>query len=295
MGKVILIGGHVDKGTPLSPAEKEQFGRIKKIKMVKEEILKRLINEMNGIDSKIEIVSSASEIPFAIGNEYKKAFKKLKCKNIHVMHFRTSREADLEKNIDRLEKCDGVLFTGGNQSLLCKILLKTKFLKLLKERFKQEKDFLVSGTSAGAMALTKVMIEHGRPSASFVKGYMNITEGLNLLPRIIVDTHFIQRRRLSRLVEAVAIYPDKLGVGLAEDTAVFFETPEKVEVIGTNIIVLIDGSHISYNNIKEIRKNQNICLQDVKLHVLSKGYKFSIVKRKILSRSGNKKVKTVKK
>jgi cyanophycinase len=282
MGKIILIGGNVDKGTPLSSREKKEFGRIYRIKMVRPEIFERFIKEINGPDSRIEIITSASEIPFAIGNEYKKAFKKLKCKDVGIMHFKSSKEADSTKYLERLENCQGVLFTGGNQSLLCKILRKTKFLKTLKKRFKTEKDFLVSGTSAGAMALTKVMISKGGPSSLFVKGHINMTEGLNLLTRIIVDTHFIQRRRLSRLIEAIAVHPNLLGIGLGEDTAVFFKTPQKVEVIGSNLVVLIDGTQISYNNIKQIKKNQNICLQDVKLHVLPKGHSFSIIRRKIL-------------
>src|SRR5207237_771156 len=131
-----------------------------------------------------------------------------KCKNTAVMHFKNSKEADSPENLQRLDTCDGIIFTGGSQLLLTKILLKTKLLKKLKERFHAENNFLVSGTSAGAMALTKFMIATGEPSASFVKGHIKITKGFNLLPRIIVDTHFVQRRRLSRLIEAIATYPD---------------------------------------------------------------------------------------
>lgn len=281
MGKIILIGGNIDMASSLSKQEKEEFGNISRIKMVKLEIFKRLIDEMKGSDSRIEIITSASEIPGEIGNEYKKAFKKLKCKNIGVMHIKNSKEADIRENLHRLENCDGLLFTGGDQVLLCNIFLKTKFLKKLKERFRKEENFLVSGTSAGAMALAQVMIAEGEPSASFVKGNIKITKGLNLLPHIIIDSHFIQRRRFSRLIEAVAHHPKKLGIGLGEDTAVFFKTPKKVETIGSNLVILIDGTHIRHNNIKQIEKNQNICLQDVKLHVLPKGRMFNIVNKKI--------------
>jgi cyanophycinase len=284
MGKIILIGGHVDRGTPLSKAEKEEFGKQRTIKMVKAEILHRLIKEMKGRNSRLEIITSASEIPVAIGNEYKRAFKKLNCTNVGVMHFRNSKGADSAASLRRLEECDGVLFTGGNQSLLCDIIKKTKFLRLLKKKFKSEDDFLISGTSAGAMALTKIMIMKEVSAAPFEKGHLKVSNGLGILTRIIVDTHFTQRRRLSRLIEAIASYPDKLGVGLGEDTAVFFRTPDKVEIIGRSLVILIDGSHITYNNIRQIKRNQNICLQDIKLHVLSKGHDFSITTRKILKR-----------
>lgn len=283
MGKIILIGGNVDKGAALTPTERKEFSPVKTVKMVGPEIFERLISEAKGTASRIEIITSASEIPFIIGREYKKALEKLNCKNVSVMHISSSGDADLQKNLHRLEKSDCVLFTGGDQKQLCHKLLNTKFLKRLKSRFRKEKDFLVSGTSAGAMALGKVMIAKDKPLSPFVKGYVDLIPGFNLIPDIIVDTHFIQRRRLSRLIEAVANYPGNLGIGLAENTAVFFQTPERVEVIGSNVVVLIDGSHISYNNIKKVKENQNICLQDVKLHVLPKGKIFSITSHQLIN------------
>jgi cyanophycinase len=282
MGKIILIGGNVDIGASLSAKEKKEFGPVKMVKMVRLEIFQRLIREAGGIDSRIEIITSASEIPRIIGKEYKKALEKLKCRNIGIMHIKSAAGADLHRHLDRLKKCDAILFTGGNQNTLCDAFLNTKFLEHLKERFKKEDRFLISGTSAGAMSLAKNTIIDGEPLTPFVKGHINIIDGFNLLPDIIIDSHFIQRRRLSRLIEAVAKYPGKLGIGLAEDTAVFFNTADKVEVIGTNVVVLIDGRNITYNNLRQIKEKQNICLLDVRLHVLPKGQMFSITRRKIL-------------
>lgn len=282
MGKIILIGGHVDKGATFSAKEKKEIGPVKKVKMVGPEIFERLIREVKGPDSRIEIITSASDIQVVLGREYKKALKKLTCKAVSVMHISSSREADLKKNLLRLANCDCVLFTGGDQNLLCRRLLKTRFLKLLKQRFENEKDFLISGTSAGAMAMGEVTIARDNDITPFVKGYVDIIQGFGITPHIVIDTHFTQRRRLIRLIETVANYPAKLGIGLSEDTAVFFETPERVEVIGRNVVVLVDGSHISYSNIKQVKKSHNICLQDVRLHILPKGKIFNIPKRKIL-------------
>jgi cyanophycinase len=281
MGKVILIGGHVDIGASLTQDEKKEFRPVKTIKMVKAEIFHRMVKEANGKDSCYEIITSASHIPLKVGREYKKALERLGCKNVGVMHIKSAKEADQKNNLERLNRSDCILFTGGNQSLLSRRFHNSKFLRRLKLRFKKEKDFLISGTSAGAMILSKVTIDKDQSSTPFVKGHVNIIHGFNLLSGIIIDTHFIQRRRLARLIEAVAAYPDKLGVGLSEDTAVFFSSPNKVEVIGSNVVVLIDGSEITYTNLKQIKPKHNICLQDVKLHVLPKGKTFSIAERRI--------------
>ncbi|HEX2393961.1 MAG TPA: hypothetical protein VHI78_01375, partial [Bacteroidales bacterium] len=103
MGKIILIGGNVDKGASLTAKEKKEFRPVKTVKMVGPEIFERLIKEVKGTASRIEIITSASEIPFVIGKEYKKALEKLTCKNVSVMHISNSQEADLQKNLQRLE------------------------------------------------------------------------------------------------------------------------------------------------------------------------------------------------
>lgn len=276
MGKVVLIGGKVEKGELLIT----KYGNAW-LKKTEPEILEKILSEMKGKKSKIEIITSASKIPGIIGKEYKKALQRLNCKDVGLIHFTTKRQADKKEFIERISTCDGIMFSGGNQVLLCKTLLNTKLLKLIKKRYQNEPDFLISGTSAGAMALAEVIIARGQPSEALSKGNVELSEGLGILPGIIVDTHFVQRGRFSRLIEATATYPSKLGIGLGENTAVFFHKPEMVETIGSNLVALIDASQLSYNNISHIRKDDEICVQDMKLHILPKHHKFNITKKEI--------------
>lgn len=280
MGKIILIGGNVEKGEPLIAKRTKPW-----LKKAHPEILERILVEMKGPDSRIEIITSASKIPDEVGMDYRKALRRLKCKDIGLMHFKTKREADKKDFIERIEACDGIIFTGGDQVLLSRALKKSQLLKTIKKRFENETDFLVSGTSAGAMALAEVMIADGIPSEALTKGHIKIAKGLCLLPDIIVDTHFIQRGRFSRLIEATATYPSKLGIGLGENTAVFFHKPEMVETIGSSLVVLIDASQMSYNNIKQIDVNDSICVQDIKLHILPQNHKFNIIKKVIYNKN----------
>ena len=280
MGKIILIGGNVEKGEPIIAKRTKPW-----LKKSHPEILERILTEMKGADSRIEIITSASEIPDEVGKDYKRALRRLKSKNIGLMHFKNRREADKKEFIERINACDGIIFTGGDQVLLCRSLKKSDLLKAIKKRYESEADFLVSGTSAGAMALAEVMIADGRPSEALTKGHIKISKGLGLLPDIIVDTHFIQRGRFSRLIEATATYPSKLGIGLGENTAVFFHKPEMVETIGSSLVVLIDASQMSYNNIKQINVNDSICVQDIKLHILPQNHKFNITKKVIYNKN----------
>lgn len=285
MGKIILIGGNVEKGEPLIAKRSKPW-----LRKTQPEILQRILEEMKGTKSKIEVITSASKIPGEVGKEYKKALHRLKCENINLMHFKNRREANKKEFIERIAHCDGIIFTGGDQVILCKALRKSDLLKAIKKRYEKEPDFLICGTSAGAMALPDVMIADGRPSEALTKGHIKISQGLGLLPGIIVDTHFIQRGRFSRLIEATSSYPSKLGIGLGENTAVYFQKPEMVETIGSNLVVLIDASQLSYSNIRQIDQNDSICVQDLKLHILPKNHKFNITKKVIY----NKKLATRK-
>jgi cyanophycinase len=286
MGKVILIGGNVEKGQ-ISSAQKGK----PLLKKLEPEILEKLLSEMNGETSRIEIITSASKIQNIVGKEYKKALNNLNCKNVGLMHFTTKKQADKKEFIERLLTCDGIMFTGGDQVLLCNRLLRTKLLRIIKKRFTEEEDFLVCGTSAGAMAVADIMIASGLPSEALTKGHIKLVKGLGILQDIIVDTHFIQRGRFGRLIEATATHPLKLGVGLGENTAVFFHHPEMVETIGSNLVVLVDSSQLSYNNISRIRKDDEICVMDVKVHILPRNHKFNITKKEIY----NSKSKSIKK
>ena len=47
--------------------------------------------------------------------------------------------------------------------------------------------------------------------------------GLGIIPEVIVDQHFHNRNRMARLMSAVAAHPERLGIGIDEDTCAMFE------------------------------------------------------------------------
>lgn len=280
MGKIILIGGKLDTGIVRGKATKKT-----KLRNIHPYILERFLREMRGVRSRIEIITSASGTPIKEGHEYKRALKKLKCKNTGFMYLRDPEQADRKEHLDRLEACDGLIFTGGDQIKICKGLLKSKFLEIMKKRFNSEENFMVAGTSAGAMAMSEIIIARGKPAEALKKGTVKLQEGLGLLPQIIIDTHFINRERFGRLLEAVAGNPQKLGIGLGENTAVFFKKTHHVETIGANLVVLMDGSHLTVNNIDKIDKGQLICLENINLHILPQGHMFNINRRRVYKKT----------
>ena len=82
---------------------------------------------------------------------------------------------------------------------------------------------MLAGTSAGAMSMSLQMIAGGSVVDAMQKGNVKMARGMSYLDQVIIDTHFIQRGRFGRLAEAVARFPNQLGIGLAEDTGLIIK------------------------------------------------------------------------
>jgi len=274
-GKLISIGGSEDKGTEIDP----KFAQKEQLNFFEFGILKRIISEMKGVDSKVEVITTASQIPEEVGENYITAFGKLGCKNIGVIHIKKREDALNPDYIDRIKKADGVMFTGGNQMRLSMIFGGTDFLKILIDRYQNE-DFVIAGTSAGAMAMSNTMIYQGSSTGALLKGEVKITTGLALIKDVIIDSHFVTRGRFGRLAQAVAGNPGCIGIGLGEDTGVLVKEGNKMEAIGSGLVLIFDGHNIRHCNIADIEEGQPISIENLVVHVMAKGNFYFLKERK---------------
>ncbi len=78
-------------------------------------------------------------------------------------------------------------------------------------------------------------------AAGFLKREVRITTGLEFLKDIAIDTHFIARDRMIRMAQAIATNPGCIGIGLEEDTGIIVREGRRLEVIGSGLIVIVDG------------------------------------------------------
>jgi cyanophycinase len=213
-GKLIAIGGAEDKGTDLEAGEMHRNN----LNFFELGILRRVVQEAGGIDARIEVITTASTIPYEVGDNYMNAFGKIGCTNIGVLHIRNRQDTANQEYLDRIRTCNAVMFSGGNQMRLSVTDGGTQFLAILKKRYQEEDGFVVAGTSAGAMAMGKTMIYEGNPARAYLKGEVKITTGLGFIDNVIIDSHFEKRGRFVRLTQAVATNPSSIGIGLGEDT-----------------------------------------------------------------------------
>ena len=272
-GTLIPIGGNEDKGIDVNEMYTLEF--------IDEGILYHVVKEAGGVDANIVIIPAASSIPVEVGENYIEAFTTLGCKNVTVLDIRSKEDAEKQASIDLIKSANCIMFSGGNQSKITDKIGGTMIHDILLDRYKNESGFVIAGTSAGAMVMANQMIAGGSATEAFVKGAVTMYKGLGLIPELIIDTHFIRRGRFGRQSEAVAKYPNLIGIGLAEDTGMIIKNGNDCTVIGSGMAIVFDGSRLTHNNEKILKEGTPMTMANLKVHVLSNSDHYDIKNRKV--------------
>ena len=246
---------------------------------IEDSILSHVVKEAGGPDANIVIIPTASSIPKEVSDNYLKGFSQLGCSNLRVLDIRNRLQSSTKETIKILENADAVMFSGGNQSKISKFIAGTDAHELLVHRYENER-FVIAGTSAGAMAMSEQMIAGGSSKESLNKGAVLMGKGLGLVKGLVIDTHFIRRGRFGRIAEAMAIHPNLLGLGLAEDTGIVIEERNRFKVIGSGMVLIFDPSNLTHNNHSILPEGTPISLGNLTVHVLANGDEFTIEDRK---------------
>lgn len=274
-GYLISVGGAEDKGTDLERGIIER----NRLNFFEIGILRNVLSLIKaGDEPTVEVITTASQIPDEVAVNYKDAFCKLGCTNVGHLRIRNREDASNPEYLERLRKCDCIMLSGGNQLRLSSIFGGTEFLEILRERYENEQ-FVIAGTSAGAMAMSNTMIYEGNAALAHLKGEVKITTGLGLIQGVIIDTHFDKRGRFNRLAQAVAAQPGAIGIGLGEDTGMIVTEGHLLTVIGSGCVTIIDGKFIDYNNIADIDFGKPIAVENLCVHLLSKGDSYNVQSR----------------
>ena len=271
-GILIPIGGNEDKGI--------ERNEMYTLEFIEKGILHHIVRLAGGEDANIVIIPTASSIPDEVINNYQSAFEILGCTNVHSVDIRDRSHSEDAENIEKIKNADAVLFSGGDQSQIINKIGETTIHHLLLHKYMNE-NFVIAGTSAGAMCMSSQMIKGGKSTESFRKGTVGMGDGMGFTPNLIIDSHFIQRGRFGRLTEAVAKFPRLIGIGLAEDTGLIISNNNEFEVIGSGMAIVFDGRNLTHNNAEILKEGDPMTLTNMVTHVLSNGDKFEINTRKI--------------
>jgi cyanophycinase len=236
-------------------------------------ILRRFAKLAGGKRARIAIIPTAS-VAEDTGSRYESVFRELGVRNAEALPFETRADCDRADLLEFLNEATGIFLTGGNQLRLSTTLGGTPVARAL--RVLNAGGVHVAGTSAGAAFLSEHMIAFGDEGGSPRAGSVTLAPGLGLTNRVIIDQHFRQRDRLGRLLTALAYNPFAVGLGLDEDTAAFIGPDDKLEVVGTGAITVVDASHIDFSSMDQASRDDPVSLIGVRLHILVNGGSFDL-------------------
>ncbi len=233
-------------------------------------ILKKFLELAGGDKAEVLIVPVASDFPEFASDIYVQAFRRLGVANPRVLRA-TSRQDVISIDAEALlDGVTGVFITGGDQMRLVSVIGGTLFAQILR-RMVSETDLVLAGTSAGAAGMSTSMIVRGESTPHPQRNSVSLSPGLGFLKNIIIDQHFTERGRISRLVTAVSYNPYNLGIGIDENTMIILDKEGVLEVFGAGTVTIVDGSQITYNAIAEVGDHQSFSVCGVQLNILGDG------------------------
>lgn len=163
----------------------------------------------------------------------------------------THDQADSDSAARLLDGATGIWFGGGDQNRLMEAIGGTQVAAAVVARW--QAGAVIGGTSAGAAVASTPMItgDERRPGgvrADTSQAWITIdrdnvltARGLGLLTEVIVDQHFVRRRRHNRLLSLVLEGPVRLGAGIDESTALIVESDGTWRVSGASVVVVFDA------------------------------------------------------
>jgi len=268
-GTLVVIGGAENKGetAPENKKKPSDFVALQVLEAFKSCIPKK--------EPRVELVTTASGKGTETYNDYVSAFEKVGITNLGHLHH-NSREEVLENQcLDRIRTADAFFFSGGDQLKLTGYYGGTEFLKLLKQKYINEA-FVIAGTSAGAMALSTPMIYAGNDEVQELGGQIKVTTGLQFIRDVCVDTHFVHRGRFVRMAQVIITNPTCIGLGLEEDTAIIVRNGVEAEVVGTGLVIVMEGFGLKDTNIDQFTEDRPVTARDLTMHLLADGHKYLI-------------------
>ena len=200
-------------------------------------ILERFIDLAGGPDVPIVVVPTAGG-----RDEYDehwsglRSFREAGLKRVSLLHTYDRAVANSEEFVKPLLEARGVFFSGGRQWRLADAYLDTRTHRELHALL--DRGGVIGGSSAGATIQGSFLARGDTSGNSIMIG--DHTEGMGFLKNVAIDQHLIKRNRHFDMLEIVSEYPDLLGIGIDEDTAIVVQG-DSFDVIGQGYVAIYDS------------------------------------------------------
>ncbi|MCC7185198.1 MAG: cyanophycinase [Acidobacteria bacterium] len=215
-GTLVIVGGGSTEGTG---------------------IVEKFIALAGGVDKKFVIVPTAGGNRNAAGavqpydeTQIVASWVKRGIKNVKMLHTHDPKVADTEGFASVLRDADAVWFNGGRQWNIVDSYAGTLTYKEFHNVL--ARGGVIAGSSAGATIQGEYLVRGDTSGPNVVMTEeANHQKGFEFLRRSAIDQHINARNRWDDLIPVIAKFPNLLGIGLSEGTAIIV-TGDSFEVMG---------------------------------------------------------------
>jgi cyanophycinase len=227
-GTLVIQGGGSDEGTG---------------------IFETFINKAGGLNANIVVVPTAggNKNPDGTWKVYTEekavaGWKKRGVNNVHMLHTHDPKVADTEEFAKILRTANGVWFDGGRQWNIVDSYANTLTLKEFHKVL--ERGGVIGGSSAGATIQGDYLVRGAIAGSEIVMTPEPEHEhGFAFLRKVAIDQHINTRLRWDDIIPVIKKYPNLLGIGLSEGTAIVV-TGDRFQVIGKWKVAIHDNTHV---------------------------------------------------
>ena len=212
-------------------------------------IFETFINKAGGLGANVVVVPTAGgnknpDGSWKVYNEEQvvAAWKRRGVTNVHMLHTHDPKVADTEEFAKILRDANAVWFDGGRQwnivDSYANTLTLREFHKVL------ERGGVIGGSSAGATIQGDYLVRGAIAGSDIVMTPEPEHEhGFAFLRKVAIDQHINTRLRWDDIIPVIKKYPNLLGIGLSEGTAIVV-TGDRFQVIGKWKVAVHDNTHV---------------------------------------------------
>ncbi len=191
-------------------------------------LMERFVTLAGGKEASIVVLPISMPDPLPPRDGAAEAFRRLGAKEVHVLNGRTPSEVNQPDVLEKLDRATGVWFGGGRQWRFVDAYESTPALEKL--RGVLARDGVIGGSSAGATIQGDYLVR-GHPLGPHIMMAEGYERSFAFLRGVGIDQHFTQRRRQPDMLSFMERYPQFLGIGLDETTAIVVRG-STAEVVG---------------------------------------------------------------
>jgi cyanophycinase len=225
-GALVIVGGGATEGTG---------------------IVERFIQLAGGAEKKFIIVPTAggNKNPDGSVRPYDEAqviasWVKRGLKRVRMLHTHDPKVADTDAFVQELKDADAVWFNGGRQWNIVDSYAGTRTLQEFHKLL--ERGGVIAGSSAGATIQGEYLVRGDTSGAAVMMTQEPAhQEAFRFLRRTAIDQHINARNRWDDLIPVIQKFPNLLGLGLSEGTAIVV-TGDRFEVMGKWKVAVHDNT-----------------------------------------------------